>query len=53
MGGSWLNASTLLVLLQNSAEVRDYWKMGLLLRDNSETKKCASGMRNNLQFKNV
>lgn len=51
MGGSCFNASTLLLLLQNSTEVRGYWKMGLLLHDNLETKKCANEMRSNLQCK--
>lgn len=51
MGGSCFNASTLLLLLQNSTEVRGYWKMGLLLHDNLETKKCANEMRSNLKYK--
>lgn len=40
MGGSCFNANTLLLLLQNTTEVHTYWKMGLLLHDNLETKVC-------------
>lgn len=44
MGGSCFNADMLLLRLQNSTDVRDYWKMDLLLHENLETK-CANGMR--------